>query len=670
MEYLRPDGEEQCVLSAAQRSQLLTEWNDTEVPYPRDACMHQLFEEQVRRAPHALALRHIGGHAGGGGCEMSYAELNARADALASILVAEGVGPDRLVGLCLERSPEAIVAILAILKAGGAFAPLDPAYPADRLAFMLEDTAAPVLVTRRGLRDRLPETAARVIFFEDVPVGSPGFEPATPESVARVAPENLAYVMYTSGSTGQPKGVAVTHRSVARLARSSRFAELGSDHVFLHLGPLSFDATTLEIACSLLNGSALAIPPPEAPSLEELGAFLVRSGVTAAWLTAGLFHQMVDDQLQSLTGLRLILSGGDVLSPAHVARVLAAAPGIRIVNGYGPTESTVFTSCHPMASPREVESPLPIGRPTGNTRVAVVDRQLQLVPPGVEGELWVGGDGLARGYLDRPELTAERFVPDPFWGEEGRGERLYRTGDRVRWRADGRLEFLGRVDHQVKVRGFRVELGEIEAALTARPDVAEAAVVVQGKGGDKRLVAFWAGSPDADLRGFLSGRLPAFMTPSVFVHLDAMPLNPHGKVDRKALAAIEPMDPDRERTGLALDAPGNATEEALAGIWAEVLGFDRVGVRESVFELGAHSLLILRVLSRVRESLGADLTPRDVFEAPTIAELSRRIASSRRERLPPILPAPRGRDLPLSHAQRGCGSWRGSAPCREPIAFR
>jgi amino acid adenylation domain-containing protein len=447
------------LLSAGETEQLLVDWNDTWIPYPREACIHDLFEEHVRRAPDALALRFVDG-------EMTYAELSARADSLAAILVAEGVGPDRLVGLCLERSPEAIVAIVAILKAGGAFAPLDPAYPADRLAFMLEDTAAPVLITRRRLLDRLPQTDARVICWEDLK----DFRDCKDcRDLKRVSPDNLAYVMYTSGSTGRPKGVAVTHRNVARLARSSRFADFGSDHVFLHLGPLSFDATTLEVGYSLLNGSALAIMPPETPSLEELGTFLVRYGVTTVWLTAGLFHQMVESQLENLSRLRLIMSGGDVLSPSHVARVLEAAPGITMVNGYGPTESTVFTSCHPMHSPAEVEAPLPIGRPIGNTRVAVVDQDFQLAPPGVEGELWIGGDGLARGYLHRPDLTADRFVPDSFWGT---GERLYRTGDLVRWRADGLLEFLGRVDFQVKLRGFRVELGEIEAAILSHPRVA------------------------------------------------------------------------------------------------------------------------------------------------------------------------------------------------------
>ncbi|MES1242897.1 MAG: amino acid adenylation domain-containing protein, partial [Acidobacteriota bacterium] len=626
------------ILSAAQRAQILVDWNDTAVPYPREACIHELIEEHSRRAPEALALRWTGG-------EMTYAELDARAEALAEVLAAEGVGPDQLVGLCLERSPEAIVAIVAILKAGGAFAPLDPAYPEDRLAFMLEDTAAPVLITRRRLLGRLPSNPAKVICWEDLPSlqSLRSFVSLSP------SPDNLAYVMYTSGSTGRPKGVAVTHRDVVRLARSSRFADFGTDHVFLHMGPLSFDATTLEVGYSLLNGSAMAVLPPETPSLQELGEFLVSQGVTAAWITAGLFQQMVESQLENLSKLRLILSGGDVLSPAHVARVLEAAPtspSITVVNGYGPTESTVFTSCHPMRSPAEVESPLPIGRPIGNTRVAVVDRQLQLAPPGVEGELWIGGDGLARGYLHRPELTAERFVPDPFWGD---GERLYRTGDLVRWRADGLLEFLGRVDFQVKLRGFRVELEEIEAALASHPEVSAASVVVQGEGGDKRLVAFWTGeASEPDFRAFLGGRLPSYMVPAAFVRLDALPLNANGKVDRKALARIEPvLGPASPET----EAPRNATEELLAGIWAEVLGLERIGIRDDFFDLGGHSLLILRVLSRVREAFGADLVPRDVFDAPTVAGLAERLETRRIGRLPPVVPVSRESDLPLSYAQ-------------------
>ncbi len=634
----------------AWRARILEEWNDTRVPYPRDACVHELFEEHVRRAPDAPALLFVGG-------TLTYAELNGRADALAAVLAAEGVGPDRLVGLCLERSPEAIVAILAILKAGGAFAPLDPAYPQDRLAFMLEDTAAPVLITRRGLLERLPRSKARVICWEDLPslsslqsFGSFASFRSFPPS-----PDNLAYVMYTSGSTGRPKGVAVTHRNVVRLARSSRFAELGSDHVFLHLGPLSFDATTLEVGYSLLNGSALAIVPPETPSLEELGAFLVRFGVTAAWLTAGLFHQMVEARISSLARLRLIMSGGDVLSPSHVARMLEAAPGITVVNGYGPTESTVFTTCHPMRSAAEVESPLPIGRPIGNTRVAVVDQDLRLCPPGVDGELWIGGDGLARGYLHRPDLTAERFVPDPFWRE---GERLYRTGDLVRWRPDGALDFLGRVDQQVKLRGFRVELGEIEAALASHPEVGEAAVVVQGEGGDKRLAAFWVGRTGAepDLRAFLAERMPPHMVPGSFTRLDALPLNTNGKVDRRALAALSPAV-SREVSALSA-VPRTPTEEVLAAIWAEVLGLGQVGIDEDFFALGGHSLVATRLVSRISTDLGVDLSLRAVLEDSTVARLAVRVEQARAaggagRQAPPLVRVPRaaGDPLPLSFSQ-------------------
>jgi amino acid adenylation domain-containing protein len=631
----------------AWRARILEEWNDTRVPYPGDACVHELFEEHVRRAPDAPALLFVGG-------TLTYAELNGRADALAAVLAAEGVGPDRLVGLCLERSPEAIVAILAILKAGGAFAPLDPAYPEDRLAFMLEDTAAPVLITRRGLLERLPRSKARVICWEDLPSLS-SFGSFTSFRSFPPSPDNLAYVMYTSGSTGRPKGVAVTHRDVARLARGSRFADFGSGHVFLHLGPLSFDATTLEVGYALLNGSALAIVPPETPSLEELGAFLVRFGVTAAWLTAGLFHQMVEAQLPSLARLRLIMSGGDVLSPSHVARVLEAAPGIMVVNGYGPTESTVFTTCHPMRSAAEVESPLPIGRPIGNTRVAVVDQDLQLCPPGVEGELWIGGDGLARGYLHRPDLTAERFVPDAFWGDREGGGRLYRTGDLVRWRPDGVLDFLGRVDQQVKLRGFRVELGEVEAALASHPDVGEVAVVVQGEGADKRLVAFWVARPDGepDLRAFLGERMPSHLVPSAFVRMDALPLNANGKVDRRALAAVSPLASRAGRR--AATAPRTPAEEILAGIWAELLGLDQVGIDEDFFDLGGHSLVATRLVSRLSMDLGVELSLRDVFEDSTVARLAVRVEEARAagRRTPPVLPRPRqeGDLLPASFAQ-------------------
>jgi amino acid adenylation domain-containing protein len=638
------------LLSAAEGRQIVVDWNRTASAYPREACLHELFAAQAARTPQRIALRHDRG-------ETSYAELDARAGRLAAALRAAGVGPEVRVGLCLERSPEAIVAILGILKAGGAYVPLDPAYPAERLALLVADAAAPVLLTREALRARLPETGARVLLLEELLAAESGAPYATPAGA--MSADNLAYVMYTSGSTGRPKGVAVTHRNVVRLVRNTNYADLGADQVFLQLAPISFDASTLEIWGPLLHGGCLAVPPSQAPALEELGRLLERFGVTTLWLTAGLFHQMVEEEPASLRGLRQLLAGGDVLSPAHVERLLAAAPGLTLINGYGPTESTTFACCHPMSSDAGEDAgagaSVPIGRPIANTRVYLLDRNARPVPARVPGELWIGGDGLARGYLDRPELTAERFVPDPL-GEPG--ERLYRTGDLARFRADGAIEFLGRADRQVKIRGFRIEPGEIETALAAHPDVARAAVIVRGEGEDKRLIAYVVapGSSSEALRTFLRERLPDYMVPSGFVRLDELPLDPNGKVARRALARLAPHAETRGEGGGT--APRTATEERLAEIWRDLLVWEpqaAVAVEDDFFALGGHSLLATRLASRVRGRLGVELPLRAVFESPTLGELAARI-DERNAGAPPSSPPspilPTGLDRgPLSFAQ-------------------
>ncbi|MET0623242.1 MAG: amino acid adenylation domain-containing protein, partial [Pyrinomonadaceae bacterium] len=434
------------LLTDAERRRL-ARWNDTRTEYPRDACVHRLFEQQAAATPDAVALS-LGDRA------LTYAELDARADRLAAHLRALGVGPEVIVGLCVERSIEMVVGLLGILKAGGAYLPLDPEYPADRLRFMLEDAGATVLVTRRNLVERLPRTPARVFCLDAEGEATAGkYEPVA--HTASVTADNLAYVMYTSGSTGVPKGVAVPHRAVVRLVRGTDYAEFGPAETFLQLAPASFDASTFEVWGALLHGARLAVMPPGAHSPEELAAALARHGVTTLWLTAGLFHQMVDAQAEALRGLRQLLAGGDVLSPSHVARVLEGGAGCVLINGYGPTENTTFTSAHRMeAGWRLTGASVPVGRPIANTRAYVLDAGMRPAPVGVAGELYAGGDGLARGYLSRPGLTAERFIPDPF-GEEP-GGRLYRTGDRVRWLGDGTIEFLGRSDGQVKVRGFRI----------------------------------------------------------------------------------------------------------------------------------------------------------------------------------------------------------------------
>ncbi|HXO42724.1 MAG TPA: amino acid adenylation domain-containing protein, partial [Thermoanaerobaculia bacterium] len=570
---------------APEERQQLREWNTTALAASAPRSIHACVAAWAACSPDAVAVAWAG--PGGAAEVLTYGQLDARADGLARDLRRRGVGPEALVGVCLERSPEMVVGLLGILKAGGAYLPLDPSYPPARLRFMIEDARPGVVLTRSSLLPALSLDLAahgvEALCMEAVSatdgrggVGEDAGESArgSAESPAAEAdPDQLAYVMYTSGSTGAPKGVAVPHRAVVRLVRQAVFADFGPDRVFLQLAPLAFDASTFEIWGALANGGCLALFPPQQPDARTLGEALERHCVTTLWLTAGLFHQVVEDLHDApggWRGLRELLAGGDVLSPPHVRRALSLLPGTRLVNGYGPTENTTFTCCHRMsavlapAAAGGAEAPVPIGRPIAGTVVEVWDRRGERVPVGVPGELMAGGEGLARGYLGRPELTAERFVPDPAAAARGEAEgcsdrsggpgarlsdrngapgaRLYRTGDLARWRADGTLEFLGRLDQQVKVRGFRVEPGEIEAALLDQPGVAAAAVVVrEDSPGERRLVAYLvpaAPEPRHEaVRAALRARLPAYMVPAAFVTLAALPLTAAGKVDRRALPA-------------------------------------------------------------------------------------------------------------------------------------
>jgi amino acid adenylation domain-containing protein len=676
------------LLGEAERAGLLALGEGAAPDLPR-ATTDALFARAAAAAPDAVALAWEGGR-------MTYAELDGRANRLAHHLRRAGVAAGSRVGVCLERGPELVVATLAALKAGGAYVPLDPAYPAERLAFMLADTAVPVLVTESPLADRLPPHAARVVRV-DADAAAIAAEPADAPA-AGTDPEAAAYVMYTSGSTGRPKGVEVPHRAIVRLVHGQDYVSIDPSDVFLQLAPASFDAATLELWGPLLNGARLALHPAGPPTVESIGRALEEHGVTVLWLTAGLFHLVVEERIGILRGVRQLLAGGDVLSVPHVRRVLAELPETALINGYGPTENTVFTCCHRIAEAPRAGASIPVGRPIANTYVRVLDGGMQPVPVGVPGELYAGGAGLALGYLGRPELTAETFVADPYLP----GARLYRTGDRVRWRessevrecvsagvdpspANSRtdalphsrtavLEFLGRVDTQVKIRGFRVEPGEVEAVLRAWPGVREAAVVVREDApGDRRLVAYVAGEVAADeLREHLRGRLPEHMLPSAFVVLETLPLTLNGKLDRRALPA-----PDLAPAEEAYVAPRTPVEEVLAGIWAEVLRVERAGVEESFFALGGHSLLATRVVSRIREVFGVELPLRALFEGPTVAELAGRVEEMRRAELPvlpPVVPADRTGPLPLSFAQERL--WfldrlePGSATYNVPVAWR
>ncbi|NPC80488.1 amino acid adenylation domain-containing protein, partial [Pyxidicoccus fallax] len=626
-----------------EQRRVLREWNTTASDAPRESTLPEVFAQVVARHADKVAVEF-------GGAKLTYRQLDERSNQLAWHLRQRGVGADSRVALALERSLELIVSLVAILKAGGAYVPLDPAYPRERLAGMVEDTRPQALITTRALSTHLPAEGLSTVVLEDAALDA---EPAhAPPSTA--LPDSLAYVDFTSGSTGRPKGVGTTHRNVLRTLFGVDYAHLGPDETLLQLAPIAFDASTLEVWGALLHGARLVVMPPQPPSLEELEQVLRDTRVTTLWLTAGLFTQVVESRLSALRSVKQVLAGGDVVPPAHARRVLGEL-GIPLTNGYGPTETTVFAVCFRMTDPAQAGASVPIGRPIGGTRLYVLDEHGQPVPMGVPGELFIGGDGLARGYVGQPSLTAERFIPDRFSGIPG--ARLYRTGDRVRWRADGLLDFLGRADSQVKLRGFRIEPGEIEAALTAQPGVRQALVLVrEDRPGDKRLVAYVVGAPDMQveaLRAALKQRLPDYMVPSAFVPLEALPLTPNGKVDRKALPA-----PTQGADAGTFVAPRTPTEEKLATLWSEVLGVPRVGAEDNFFELGGHSLLATQVVSRIRASLGVELPLRELFRTPTVSALAARVDAVLQARqqsqddAAEALPEPPADAPPLSFAQQ------------------
>jgi amino acid adenylation domain-containing protein len=634
------------LLNGEERRRVLVEWNATAREYPRESTLPEVFARVVARSPDKVAVEF-------GETKLTYAQLDARANQLAWHLRGLGVSTDSRVAVALERSLELVVALVGILKAGGAYVPLDTAYPRERLAAMAEDARPQALVTVRALLPKLPAGMPATVLLDEAPLS----RRPTRAPPAAALPESLAYIDFTSGSTGRPKGVGTPHAAVLRTLFGVDYAHLGPDETFLLIAPVSFDASTLELWGPLLHGGRLVVFPPHAPSdAHELEAVLVKHGVTTLHLTSGLFTQVVDSHLAGLRTVRQLLTGGDVVSARHVWRVLEElrAP---VTACYGPTEATLFATCHRMTEAGQVGQVMPIGRPIGNTRVYVLDAAGQPVPVGVRGELYVGGDGVARGYVEQPALTAERFVPDAFSGVPG--ARLYRTGDLARWLPEGVLEFLGRADAQVKVRGYRIELAEVESALQEHPEVREAVVVARDAGaGDKRLVAYVTaregdGLEAQALRAALKERLPEYMVPSAVVVLDSLPLTPSGKVNRKALPAPDLAAGGRED----FVAPRTATEQGVASLFAEVLGLERVGLHDHFFELGGHSLLATRVMSRLRGAFGVDVPMRALFEAPTVVALARRIELLTRAGgasvAPPLGPrAERSVAPPLSFAQQ------------------
>jgi amino acid adenylation domain-containing protein len=603
------------LLTEPERQRTLVEWNRTGADYPSNACIHELFEQQVERTPDAVAVAYENQI-------LTYRELNARANQVAHYLRNLGVGPDVLIGICMERSLEMVLGILGILKAGGAYVPLDSEDPEDRLAFVVQDAGLSLVLAQSHLSNRLPKKKTSVVALD---LDWASIQKENRENiVAGVTAENLAYVIYTSGSTGAPKGVQIVHRGVVRLLFGTRYAALDASRTLLQLSPITFDASTFELWGALLHGGRSVLFPGRIPTLDALCRVITTQEVNTLWLTASLFNKVVDENAEALSPIRQLLTGGEALSPDHVRRALMRLPATRIVNGYGPTETTTFACCYPIPQkPGNSASSIPIGRPISNTEAYVLDAHLQPVPIGVAGELYIGGAGLARGYLNRPELTAEKFIRNPF--RESPGERLYKTGDLVRWLPDGNLEFLGRIDSQVKIRGHRIELGEIECALRDMPEVNDAVVLArEDSPGEKRLVAYVVPEKgnafsEGDARRYLQQKLPQYMLPSALLPLEKLPLTPNGKIDKRALPAVRP---ERYREETSSPRPRTSTEARLSIIWADLLKFEQVGVHDNFFDMGGHSLLAIQLIARIKKHFGINLPVATLFQCPTVAELA------------------------------------------------
>jgi amino acid adenylation domain-containing protein len=596
------------ILTEAERSQIVIEWNDTKRDFPR-ICVHELFEAQVEKTPEAVALVWEEQ-------QLTYRELNRRANQLAHELRRLGVGPESRVGICVERSPEMLVGLLGILKAGGAYVPLDPAYPQERLDFMIQDAELHVLLIQERLRAKISQSKTQVVcidlHWENI--SKQGEENLKSEAGL----ENLAYVIYTSGSTGSPKGVQITHRALANfLAAMQTEPGLTSKDTLLALTTISFDIAALEIYLPLVVGARLILASHElAMDGQRLQETLTAQRVTCMQATPATWRLLIDAGWAVRKDLK-ILCGGEAL-PRDLANDLVER-GSSVWNMYGPSETTVWSAVRQIT--RE-DGPVPVGRPIANTEFYILDKELQPVPVGIAGELHIGGEGLARGYWHRPELTNEKFIPNPF--AEKSGARLYKTGDLVRYRLDGNIEFFGRLDDQVKIRGFRVELGEIETLLGAHPAIQAAAVVMRDEAlGDRRLVAYitlrsGATVAPEELRVYLRRKLPDYMLPNRFEFLGRLPLTPNGKVDRRALPAPRTSRPEGE---FRYVAPRTEAEKNLAKIWAEVLKLDRVSIHDNFFDLGGHSLLATQVISRIAGKLQTNFPVRALFENPTVAGL-------------------------------------------------
>jgi len=587
--------------------QQLAQWNATQHEYPRHTCVPQLVATQAAKQPEAVALVERNRM-------LTYRELNRRANQLAHHLRALGVERNSLVALCMERSADLVIALLGILKAGGAYVPLDPTYPAERLAFMLADSAAPVVVTQQHLVSRLPAHKAQPVCLE-----STMLQDVSDPVVAQTG-DDLAYVIYTSGSTGRPKGVQITHSSLLNLVfwHQRAFEVTPADRATQLTSP-AFDATGWELWPYLTAGASVSMPDEDVrTSASELRNWLLNKNITISFVPTALAENLLSLEWPPTTSLRYLLTGADTLQ-----RYPAQTVPFALINNYGPTEATVVTTSGRVPPTSNAQTPPTIGRPIDNMQVYILDEQLRQVPNGTPGELYIGGAGLALGYLNRPELTAERFIRHPF--SDNASARLYKTGDRARMLDDGQIAFMGRTDHQIKIRGYRIEPGEVMAVLNEHPAVQTSIVVARkDTSDDNRLVAYIVKVPDAELsagslRDAALLQLPEYMLPATFVLVDALPLTPNGKIDREALPA--PDEANTLRDGV-LVAPTTATEQQLSEIVAPLLGLEQIGIDDNFFLLGGHSLLGTQLIARIAGTFGVDLPLRTLFEAPTLRQLS------------------------------------------------
>ncbi|QSJ15010.1 amino acid adenylation domain-containing protein [Nostoc sp. UHCC 0702] len=608
------------LLSEVERHQVLVEWNNTQADYPQNKCIHQLFEEKVQQYPDAIAVD-FNNH------QLTYQELNTCSNKLAQYLQKNGVCSEISVGICISQSIEMIIGLLAIIKAGGVYVPLDFSYPQERLSFILEDAQIAVLLTQENLLKHFAGFSKPIICIDkDWEIISQEKE-GNPQS--NLNSDNLAYIIYTSGSTGKPKGVAVPHKAVNRLVCNTNYIKLSPSDKIAQASNASFDAATFEIWGALLNGAQLVgISKDVTLSPHKLALQLREKGINVLFLTTALFQQVVRDVPQAFATLKYFLFGGETVDIKSIKKIFKHGASNHLIHVYGPTENTTFSSYHYVQELPESATSVPIGRPIKNTQLYILDTHLQPVPIGVIGEIYIGGEGLAREYLNCTELTAKHFIPHPF--NNNPKTRLYKTGDLARYRPDGNIEFFGRIDNQVKIRGFRIELSEIEAVLSQHPVVKETVVIAaEDVPHDKYLVAYIIHNQDqiltreaqsfaSLLRQFLKEKLPEYMVPRAYVLLESLPLTPNGKVDRRAL----PMPDTITFSNQDYVAPRSQLEELLAEIWAKVLGKQQVGVHDNFFELGGHSLLATQLTSRIRDTFQIDLPVGNLFEAPTVEQLA------------------------------------------------